>query len=114
MVVTGGWQVYAGFAEGSLWPFYREVWETIAVPNMMLILILLIVFEIALGLLFIVSRKCLKIALILGILFCLASMPVMIQAVYTNLPLALIQGFLLWKELRHDRAVKRAAVNRQE
>ena len=112
MVVTGGWQVYEGFAENTFWPFYREAWIAIAVPNIMLIVILLIAFEIGLGVLFIVSRKYLKIALILGILFCLASMPVMIQAVYTNLPLALIQGFMLWKEFRHDRVVKGVADNK--
>jgi len=39
-----------------------------------------------------------KIALVLGIIFCLGIMPVMVEAIYTNLPLALIQAFLLWKE----------------
>ena len=65
-------------------------------------------FEIGPGLLFIIRRKYLKIALILGILFCLASMPTMVEALYTNLPLALIQAFLLWKELRLDAAIKNA------
>jgi len=78
----------------------------IAAPNITLIVILLIAFEISLGLLFIISRKYLKIALILGILFCLASMPTMVQAIYTNLPLALIQAFLLWREFRRTSTVK--------
>ena len=56
-------------------------------------------------LLFIIKRKYLKLALILGILFCLASMPTMVQAIYTNLPLALIQAFLLWRELRLNATV---------
>jgi hypothetical protein len=72
---------------------------------------LLIAFEIILGLLFIVRRRYLKVALILGILFCLASMPTMIQAIYTNLPLALIQAFMLWKEFRQDAARKKVHGN---
>ncbi len=80
----------------------------VAAPNITLIVILLIAFEISLGLLFILKRKYLKLALILGILFCLASMPTMVQAIYTNLPLALIQVFLLWKELRRDTIMKNA------
>ena len=99
LVVTEGWQSYIGFAEATFFPFYREAWMTVAAPNITLIVVLLIAFEICLGLLFIIRRKYLKIALILGILFCLASMPTMIEAIYTNLPLALIQAFLLWKEL---------------
>ena len=97
---------YRGFADASFFPWYREAWMAVAAPNITLIVILLIAFEISLGLLFIIKRKYLKIALILGILFCLASMPTMIQAIYTNLPLALIQAFLLWKELRWNAALK--------
>lgn len=106
LVVTTGWQSYIGFAEDSFFPWYREAWLTVAAANITLIVILLIVFEICLGLLFILNRKYLKIALILGILFCLASMPTMVQAIYTNLPLALIQAFMLWKELRRRPALK--------
>ncbi|MFC1987089.1 hypothetical protein ACFLVH_00855 [Chloroflexota bacterium] len=54
-----------------------------------------------------IKRKYYKIALILGILFCIASMPTMVEAIYTNLPLALVQIFLLWKECRRD-ATERA------
>ena len=72
----------------------------VAAPNITLIVILLIAFEISLGLLFILKRKYMKIALIIGILFCLASMPTMVEAIYTNLSLALIQAFLLWREFR--------------
>jgi len=106
LVVTEGWQTYTGFADETFFPFYREAWMTIAAPNITLIVVLLIAFEISLGLLFIISRKYIKIALILGILFCLASMPTMVQAIYTNAPLTLIQAFLLWKELRRNVAMK--------
>ena len=102
LVVTEGWQIFVGFADETFFPFYREAWMAIAAPNIILIVILLIAFEISLGLLFIIKRKYMKIALILGILFCLASMPTMIQAIYTNAPLALIQAFLLWREFRRD------------
>ena len=100
LTLINGPESYRGFADASFFPWYREAWMSVATPNITLIVILLIAFEISLGLLFIIKRKYLKIALILGILFCLASMPTMVQAIYTNLPLALIQAFLLWKELR--------------
>jgi len=106
LVVTEGWQIYIGFADETFFPFYREAWMAVAAPNITLIIGLLIAFEISLCLLFIIKRKYLKLALILGILFCLASMPTMVQAIYTNLSLALIQAFLLWKELRRDAAKK--------
>ena len=108
IVVTEGWQTYIGFADATFFPWYREAWMAIAAPNITLIVILLIAFEINLGLLFILKRKYLKSALILGILFCLASMPTMIQAIYTNLPLALMQAFVLWKEFRLGAALKNA------
>ena len=102
LVIINGSQSYIGFAEASFFSWYREAWKVLAAPNITLIVVLLIAFEISLGLLFIINRKYLKIALILGILFCLASMPAMVQAIYTNLPLALIQAFLLWTELRRE------------
>jgi len=108
LTVLNGTESYIGFADDTFFPWYREAWITVAVPNITLIVILLIAFEIILGLLFIINRKYLKIALILGILFCLASMPTMVQAIYTNLPLALIQAFMLWKELRQDATMKNA------
>ncbi|MFC1964208.1 hypothetical protein ACFLV1_02380 [Chloroflexota bacterium] len=106
IVITQGWQSYFGFADETFFPWYREAWMAVAAPNITPIVILLIAFEISLGLLFIINRKYLKLALILGTLFCLASMPTMIEAIYTNLPLALIQAFLLWKELRRNAAMK--------
>ena len=99
IVTTQGWQTYIGFADATFFPWYREAWLVVAAPHITLIVILLIAFEISLGLLFIIKRKYLKVALILGTLFCLASMPTMIEAIYTNLPLALIQAFFLWREL---------------
>jgi hypothetical protein len=102
LVTINGSQSYIGFADDTFFPWYREAWMAVAAPNITLIVILLIAFEISLGLLFIIKRKYLKIALILGTLFCLASMPTMVEAIYTNLPLALIQAFMLWKELRRN------------
>ena len=108
LVMINGLQSYIGFADASFFPWYREAWMAVAAPNITLIVVFLIAFEICLGLLFIIRGKYLKIALILGILFCLASMPTMVEALYTNLPLALIQAFLLWKELRHGTTMKNA------
>ena len=104
--MTDGWQTYIGFADETFFPWYREAWMAVAAPNITLIVILLIAFEIGLGLLFILKRKYMRIALIIGILFCLASMPTMVEAIYTNLSLALIQAFLLWKELHQNAAMK--------
>ena len=106
IVITMGWQAYVVFADDTFFPLYREAWLAVAVPHITLIVVLLIVFEICLVLLFIVNRKYLKIALILGILFCLASMPTMVQAIYTNLPLALIQAFLLWMKFKRTHVVR--------
>ena len=106
LVTINGSQSYIGFADATFFPWYREAWMAVAAPNITIIVILLIAFEIGLGLLFIIKRKYLKIALLLGTLFCLASMPTMVEAIYTNLPLALIQAFLLWKELRRDATIK--------
>ncbi|MFC1917041.1 hypothetical protein ACFLXH_00105 [Chloroflexota bacterium] len=108
LVTINGSQSYIGFADATFFPWYREAWMAVAAPNITLIVVLLIAFEISLGLLFIIKRQYLKIAFILGILFCLASMPTMIEAIYTNLPLALIQAFFLWKELRRDATMKNA------
>ena len=98
ILVNRGWHpaLITAIAVAAL--VYKEWPIEVVVP--ILIVILLIAFEICLGLMFIIKRKYLKIALILGILFCLASMPAMIEAIYTNLPLALIQAFLLWNEFR--------------
>jgi len=93
-------QFYYGFADEALIPFYRDAWAVLVVPNMMLFISLLIVFEIALGLLFLIKRKLLWIALLVGALFCLGTAPFGIEAVYTNIPLGLIQLFLLRRELR--------------
>ena len=106
LVTINGSQSYIGFADASFFPWYREAWMAIAATNITLIVVLLIAFEICLGLLFIIRRKYLKIALILGILFCLASIPTMVQAVHTNLPLALIQAFLLWREFKITSSTK--------
>lgn len=108
IVATQGWQTYIGFADATFFPWYRKAWMAVAAPNITLIVILLVAFEISLGLLFIIKRKYLKIALLLGTLFCLASMPTMVEAIYTNLPLALIQAFLLWRELRRNTATNSA------
>ena len=100
LVTINGSQSYIGFADETFFPWYREAWMAVAAPNITLIVILLIVFEIGLGLLFILKRRYMRIALLFGILFCLASMPTMVEAIYTNLSLVLIQALLLWKELR--------------
>ncbi|MFC1870271.1 hypothetical protein ACFLYE_03265 [Chloroflexota bacterium] len=108
LVTINGSQSYIGFADATFFPWYREAWMAVAAPNITLIVILLIAFEISLGLLFFINRKYLKIAFIMGILFCLASMPTMVEAIFTNLPLVIIQAFMLWRELRRYTATNSA------
>ena len=51
IVAAMGMQAYIGFADGTFFPWYREAWMAVAAPNITLIVILLIAFEIILGLL---------------------------------------------------------------
>ena len=93
-------EIYHAFADGAFVQFYREAWNTVVVPNLSLFIALTIIFEIALGLLFLISRRFLKIALIFGIIFCLGLVPFGKEFVYGNIPLALIQAFFLWKVVK--------------
>lgn len=106
LTVLNSPQSYHSFADAALIPFYREAWATLVIPNMTLFISLLIVYEITLGLLFLIRRRFLKIALAGGTLFCLGTVPFSLQVLSTNLPLGLIQVFLLWKELRREVAMK--------
>ncbi len=99
LTILNGTEFYYSFADAALIPFYREAWAILIVPNMTLFIALLITFEITLGLLFIIKRRFMKIALIIGIIFCLGTAPFGLQAIYINIPLSLIQAFLLWREL---------------
>jgi len=101
-------QSYNIFADEALIPFYREAWAALVIPNMTLFISLLIVFEITLGLLFLTRRRFLKIALAGGALFCLGTVPFSLQVLSTNLPLGLIQVYLLWRELRRSATMKKA------
>ena len=100
-----GVESYHAFPENTFWSWYLDAWQAIVIPYMLLFIVLTIAYEITMGLLFIINRRYLKIALIMGIVFCLGTTPVMIEAIYTNIPLALIQAFMLWKEFRWDEAV---------
>ena len=102
-------QSYNIFADEALIPFYREAWAALVIPNMMLFISLLVVYEITLGLLFLIRRRFLKIALVGGAVFCLGTVPFSLQVLSTNLPLGLIQVFLLWKELRQKSTGKVAS-----
>ncbi len=108
LTVLNGPEFYHSFADWALLSFYRESWATLVVPNMTLFIALLITFEIALGLLFIIKRRFMKIALIIGIIFCVGTVPFGLQAVYINIPLGLIQAFLLWKEFSQSATMKEA------
>ena len=97
---------YKAFADNTFFSWYYDAWQAIVAPYMLLFIVLTIAYEVTMGLLFIINRKYLKIALIMGIIFCLGTTPVMIEAIYTNMPLALIQAFMLWKEFRRDVAIE--------
>lgn len=108
LAVLNSPQSYHIFADEALIPFYREAWATLIIPNMVLFISLLVAYEIKLGLLFLTGRRFLKVALAGGALFCLGTVPFSLQVLSTNLPLGLIQVFLLWKELRRKTAMKEA------
>ena len=108
LTVLNSPQSYHSFADAALIPFYREAWAALVIPNMMLFIVLLIIFEITLGLLFLVRRRFLRIALIGGAVFCLGTVPFSLQVLSTNLPLGLIQVYLLWRELRRSVTMKKA------
>jgi hypothetical protein len=95
-----GPESYHSFADSALLGFYRDAWANLAIPNMMLFIVLLVAFELTLGLLFLGSRRFLKIALAVGILFCWGTVPFGTKVLISNLPLGIIQGILLWWELR--------------
>lgn len=97
-----GVESYHSFPDYTFWPWYLYAWQKIVVPYMLLFIVLTVAYEITMGFLFIINRRYLRIALIMGIVFCLGTTPVMIQAIYTNIPLALLQAFMLWKELRRN------------
>ena len=98
LTVLNSPQSYNGFADQALIPLYREAWAALIIPNMTLFISLLIAAEITLGLLFLLRRRFLAPALAGGALFCLGTVPFSLQVLSTNLPLGLIQAFLLWKE----------------
>ena len=104
LTVLNSPQSYHSFADEALIPFYREAWAALVIPNMTLVISLLIVYEITLGLLFLIKRRFVKIGLVGGAIFCLGTVPFSLQVLSTNLPLGLIQAFLLWKELRQNPA----------
>ena len=74
-----------------------------AVPRLVLSVPLLTLYEIALGVPFVVRWQFLKIALVGGILLCLGTVPFGYKMMSTNLPLGLIQVQMLWREIRRDR-----------
>ncbi|MDH4137212.1 MAG: hypothetical protein OEW09_10930 [Anaerolineae bacterium] len=102
---------YNSFADEALVAFYREAWARVAIPNMTLFIPLLIAFEITLGGFFLIGGRFLKIALVGGILFCLGTVPFGLKMMSTNLPLGLIQAFMLWKELRQGNDMKSTQEN---
>ena len=106
LTVINGPESYHSFADNTFFPGYLDAWQTIVVPYMLLFIVLTVAYEITMGLLFTINRKYMKIALIMGIIFCLGTTSIMVEAIYTNVPLALIQVFLLWKELRRDATMK--------
>jgi len=104
--IVNGVESYHAFFDNTWIPLYLDAWESVVVPNMLLFIILTVAFETTLGLLFSINRKYLKLALIIGIVFCLGVMPVMVEAIYTNLPLAIIQAFMLWREIKRTSVTK--------
>lgn len=100
LVIINSPESYSSFADEALIFFYQQAWAKIAVPNITLFVTLLILFEITLGVFFLIGRRFLKTALVLGIIFCLITVPFGLKMLSSNLALGLIQVFLLWLILR--------------
>jgi len=99
LTVLNGPDSYHSFADNALLSFYRDAWANVVIPNMTLFIALLIAYELTLGILFLSSRRFLKIALAGGIIFCWATVPFSTQVLISNLPLGIIQAILVWWEL---------------
>ena len=106
LVILNGPASYNSFADAALLSFYREAWASVAVPNMTLFVSIFILYELTTGLLFLIRRRFMTIALVAGTIFCLGTVPFSLQVLSTNLPLGLIQAFLLWRELRRNATMK--------
>jgi hypothetical protein len=91
--------VYETFADSSLLPLYRNLWETLVYPNIRLFLIPVVLFELALAWLLPKSGSYVKVGLGMTLAFMLLLVPFWWQGgAIANLLLALL---LLWL-LRYD------------
>ena len=91
---------YDSFAENALIPFYKDFILSVVVPNSDLIILMVVVFEIVVGILILSKRIFVKVGLSLGILWTLFFVPILAVGppMLTNLILASLQVFLLKKE----------------
>ena len=92
------------FAENALIPFYKDFILSVVVPNSDLIILLVVVFEIVVGVLILSKRIFVKAGLVLGIIWALILVPLLPigPPMLTNLILASLQAFLLRSE--YDRS----------
>jgi hypothetical protein len=89
-------QIYRSFADTALIPLYRDLWQSLVVPNLGFWLALTVAFEVTTGLLILSKGVRVKVGLGLGILFCLILVPFWWQGgALSNILLALVQARLL-------------------
>lgn len=97
----GNPQAYLDYAGGALIPFYRQLAISVVQINPMVFGILLMIFEISMGLLLLHKNRAVKIGLIGTMLFVAGIAPLS----WMQLPwlgLLIAQGFLLTKEFEHS------------
>lgn len=92
--------LYDWFAENALIPFYKDFLLSVVVPNLDSIILLVVVFEIVVGVLILSKQNFVKMGLSLGIIWALFLVPLLPigPPMLTNLILASLQAFLLRKE----------------
>jgi hypothetical protein len=89
-------QSYEPFADMTLVPLYRDLWQSLVVPYLGFWLALTIAFEVTTGILILSKGVRVKVGLGLGILFCLILVPFWWQGgALSNIVLAVVQAILL-------------------
>ncbi len=85
---------FDSFTDGTFLPFYHELWYALVMPNLLWGVLLLIGFEVGVGLMMLSKGVLVKVGLTAALLFCLALVPANSQTIY-NLGLAALLAPLL-------------------
>jgi hypothetical protein len=95
-------EFYQQFADMALLSVYTDFIEKIVVPNAEIFTYLLVVFELAVGLLTLSKNIFVKVGLIASIIFILLLIPVIPPYTFVNLLVVIIPGFLIRKQYKYN------------